>query len=85
MTTTLTTVEAREKFAELINRVTLQHERVVLTRRGKAIAAVIPLEDLQFIQDLQDKQDLDEASNALKEAREQGTYTLEQLQDEIGS
>jgi len=42
----LSTVEARNQFAELINRVAYGKERVILTRRGRALVAVIPLEDL---------------------------------------
>jgi prevent-host-death family protein len=42
----LSTVEARSQFAELINRVAYGKERVILTRRGKALVAVVPLEDL---------------------------------------
>lgn len=45
----LSTVEARTQFADLINRVAYGKERVVLTRRGKALVAVVPLEDLQQI------------------------------------
>lgn len=42
----MTTVEARENFSELINQAAYGHERIVLTRRGKALVAVISLEDL---------------------------------------
>lgn len=42
----MTTVEARENFSDLINKAAYGNERVVLTRRGKALAAVIPLADL---------------------------------------
>jgi len=43
----LSTVEARNQFADLINRVAYGKERVILTRRGKALVAVVPLEDIQ--------------------------------------
>lgn len=42
----LSTVEARTQFADLINRVAYGKERVILTRRGKALVAIVPLEDL---------------------------------------
>ncbi|MBL1177486.1 type II toxin-antitoxin system Phd/YefM family antitoxin [Pantanalinema sp. GBBB05] len=41
----LSTVEARTQFADLINRVAYGKERVILTRRGKALVAIVPLED----------------------------------------
>lgn len=46
----MTTVEARENFSDLINKAAYGNERVILTRRGKALAAVIPLNDLNEIE-----------------------------------
>lgn len=77
ITTHMNTVDAKETFSELINRVSHQHECVILTRRGKEIAALIPIELLTDIKNAQNKQDLADAVAALKEAREQGTITLE--------
>jgi prevent-host-death family protein len=85
MTVTLmNTAEAKEQFTDLINRVTHNKERVILTRRGKEIAAIVPLEDFKLLQDSQDKHDLREAIDALKEARTTGTVTLEQIKEKIG-
>lgn len=83
--TILNTLEAKEQFTDLINRVTHNKERVILTRRGKEIAAVIPIEDLALLQASEDHQDLHEAIEALKEARHEGTVTLQQLKEETGS
>lgn len=47
---TMTTVEARENFSDLINKAAYGQQRVILTRRGKALAAVIPLDDLDNLQ-----------------------------------
>jgi prevent-host-death family protein len=83
-TTYISTIDAKEEFSELINRVSHGKERIVLTRRGKEIAAIVPLEDLLFLQKSQSKNDLDEAVEALQEARTQGAESLEDLKDEIG-
>ena len=45
----MTTVEARENFSDLINKAAYGNERVILTRRGKSLAAVIPLNDLSSL------------------------------------
>ena len=45
----MTTVEARENFSDLINKAAYGNERVILTRRGKALAAIIPLNDLDSL------------------------------------
>lgn len=83
-TTSVNTADAKEEFSELINRVSHNKERIILTRRGKEIAAIIPLEDLVLLEASQNKSDLHEAVEALKEARNHGAITLEELKTEIG-
>lgn len=81
--TVMNTIDAKEQFTDLVNRVVHNKERIILTRRGKEIAAIIPVEDLEVLQHSQDKHDLYEAINALKEARAEGTISLEQLKEEV--
>lgn len=81
--TTMNTVDAKEQFPDLINRVAHSKERIILTRRGKEIAVIIPVEDLAVLQHSKDKQDLHDAINALKEARNDGSVPLEQLMREV--
>ena len=45
----MTTVEARENFSELINQAAYGKQRVVLTRRGKELVAIVPLNDLDSL------------------------------------
>ena len=82
-TTSINTIDAKEEFSELINRVSHNKEKIILTRRGKEIAVIIPIEDLAILQTIQNKTDLQEAAEALKEARNSGTTTLDQLKEEI--
>ena len=82
--TSINTADAKEEFTELVNRVAHHNERIILTRRDKEIAAIIPMEDLKFLEEAQNKTDLEEATEALKEARAQGTFTLEELKTEMG-
>lgn len=84
-TIAVNTVDAKEQFVDLINRVAHNKERIVLTRRGKEVAAIIPIEDLTFLLESQDKQDLREAIDALKEVRSLGAVTLEQLKEDLGT
>jgi prevent-host-death family protein len=85
MTTTMTTVDAKEKFTDLLNHVAHTKERVIIVRRGKEIAALVPLEDLRFLETTQNKEDLREAIDALKEVKNIGSITLEKLKEEIGT
>ena len=45
----ISTVAARDGFAEILNRVSFGKSRIILTRHGKDLVAVIPIEDLQHI------------------------------------
>lgn len=83
--TLVNTSDAKDEFIELVNRVVLNNERIVLTRRGKEVAAIVPIEDLNRLEASQSKTDLDEAAEALKEARSQGSISLEELKTDIGS
>ncbi len=78
------TVKARDEFSDLVNRAAYGKERVVLTRRGKPLAAVVPLEDVELLERLEDRIDLDEARAALAEARDDGTVSWEEIKAEIG-
>ena len=49
--------QARDEFADLVNRVAYGKERIVIKRRGKAIVALIPFEDLEILQDFEDEVD----------------------------
>ncbi len=83
-TTSINTADAKEEFTELVNRVAIHKERIILTRRDKEIAAIVPLEDLKYLEESQNKNDLQEATEALKEARSIGTLSLDELKTDIG-
>jgi prevent-host-death family protein len=50
--------QARDDFAELVNRAAYKEERVIITRRGRAIAAIVPIEDVAYLERLEDEYDL---------------------------
>ena len=57
--------KAREQFSSTLDRVAKHGERVVLERKGKRVAALVPLEDLELIERLEDETDVREARKAL--------------------
>ena len=81
---TVSTREARENFSDVINRAAYGKERVILTRRGKALVAVVPMDDFEILEGLEDKIDLMDALASIKEAEEKGTISLEDLKRELG-
>ncbi len=70
--TRLTVTKAREGLAEMLNRVAYGRERVVIERRGKNLAALVPVEDLDLLEMMEDKIDLDAARKALSEVKAKG-------------
>ena len=80
----ITTVSARNDFSTVLNRAAFGKERVILKRRGKAIAAVVPIDDVALLQSLEDKLDIADALAARKEARKKGAKSLAELRAELG-
>ena len=60
------TSKVRQNFSDVLNRVVYRGERIVLRRRGKDLAAVVPIRDLEFLDELEDRLDLEAAQKALK-------------------
>jgi prevent-host-death family protein len=79
----VTIVDAREHFSDVINRTAYAKERIILTRRGKNIVAIVPLEDLILLEAFEDKLDIQDAKLALKEAKKKGTMSLKEFKEKI--
>ena len=76
--------EARGEFSELVNRAAYRHERVLLTRHGKPIAAIISKEDLEYLEALEDRDDLAAMDAALADPDNQEEIPWEQVKAELG-
>ena len=76
--------KSREGFADTINRVAYGNERVVLRRRGKEVAAVVPIADLRLLEELEDRMDLVDARAALAETKKKGAKSLDGILKELG-
>jgi len=79
----VTTSVARDNFADTINQVTYGKKRITIERRGKAVAAVVPIEDLEILERLEDLLDLEEARISIKEAEESGTIPWEKVKADL--
>jgi prevent-host-death family protein len=71
--------EAREEFSTTVNRVAFGGERVVLTRHGKRVAAVVPIEDLELLESIEDASDLDDVRAALSDPANRDRIAWEEL------
>jgi prevent-host-death family protein len=76
--------EARQDFAELVNRAAYGHERVRVVRRGREVAAIVPIEDVEFLERLEDEYDLQEARTVLLDPETAKPIPWEQVEAELG-
>jgi prevent-host-death family protein len=65
--TRLAASAVRESLGDTLNRVAYGGERIILERHGKAVAALVPMEDLSRLEALEDRLDVEIARKARKE------------------
>jgi prevent-host-death family protein len=64
----MTMTAARRELPEAVNKLVYGNgEPIVLSRRGKDLAAIVPIEDLRLIEELEDRMLTEKAKKALKE------------------
>ena len=80
----VSTVDARSQLSEIINKAAFGKERMILTRRGKEIVAVVPIEDVKLLESLEERVDLEEARVALAGSKKKGTVSWEKIKKELG-
>ncbi|MGA9854544.1 MAG: type II toxin-antitoxin system prevent-host-death family antitoxin [Gammaproteobacteria bacterium] len=75
----MSVVQARKKFAELVNRASLLSDRVYVTKHGKRVAALVSVVDAEILEVLEDRLDLAKVNQARADIAKHGTISLEQL------
>lgn len=82
--TAVSVADARSELAELLNRVAYGKERLVITRHGRQLAALVPVEDLQLANRLRRfvaRKDVTRALAALDAGK---ASSWEELRKELG-
>lgn len=69
MADSISVTEARQDFAEIVNRVAYGNERVIVVRRGRDLVAIVPISDVLMLEAIEDQLDLTEARAALTAAK----------------
>ena len=84
--TKVSTAVARKQFSDMVNRASYAKERVVLTRYGKTLAAIVPAEDLEWLEAMEDRIDSEDAEKALAEMKAKGEkpIPLAKLKKKLG-
>ena len=74
-------IDARKDLAEILNRAAYGKERVVLTRRGKDVAAIVPMDDLAILEAIEDHMDLAESEKILERVKRgsEETFSLDEV------
>lgn len=81
---TINSKQARQDFADNINRVAYGYERLTITRHGKEVAALIPIEDLEFLEELEEELDRKAIDEALEEQGDDPFEDWETVKKELG-
>ncbi len=50
MTEKLSTLDIRQRLGDILNRVALRHDQFIIERKGKPLAAMVPVERLEQMQ-----------------------------------
>lgn len=76
--------EVRAHLTDIVNEVAYGGERVILTRKGRELVAIIPLEDLRALEAIENKIDLEDAKKALHDIEKHGTVSWEDVKRDLG-
>ncbi len=71
----------RNQMADALNRVAYGGERIILERRGKGVAALVSIADLELLEELETQADVRAARKALKE---KGAVPLDKIKKRLG-
>ncbi len=76
--------EARSHLTDIVNGVAYGGKRIILTRKGKGMVAIIPLDDLRVLEAIEDEVDIEDAKKALRNIEKHGTISWEAAKRELG-
>lgn len=77
MNKSISSSSARVNFPEIINQVVYTKERIVIKRRGKAVVALVSIDDLKNLEDWEDQRDSRLLAEAVKASK--GTISLSKV------
>lgn len=83
---TISAAKARDQFADLVNQVAFGNQRAKVTRRGKDLAAIVSLEDLELLEAIEKRLDLIEFLEAMEQWEDSGkkTVSLDEVYNRLG-
>ena len=82
--TTTTISDVRKNLSDTLNIVQYNHERVILQRRGKPVAVIVPIEDYETLEELEDRYDIKESEKILANSTKEDFIPLESVIKDLG-
>lgn len=79
----ITAAEARRNMSELVNRAAYGGERFVVTRHGKELVAIVPLQDATLLDRLRGLLEAREYDAALRAIQEDGTLAWDDVRRDL--
>ena len=79
----VTTAEARKHMSELLNRAAYGKERFVVTRHGKELVAIVPLEEVTLLDRLRSLLSKRDFEAALAEMNDSGTQDWDAVRKDL--
>lgn len=79
----VSSADARNSMGELVNRAAYGGERFVVTRYGKDLVAIVPVEDATLLDRLRTLLEARDYEAALREIAEAGTVPWEEVRREL--
>ncbi|KIC73222.1 Prevent-host-death family protein [Neochlamydia sp. EPS4] len=76
--------QARSELTTIVNHVAFCHDRYVLTRNGKDVAAIVPIDDLEMLETLEDERDIEVAQRVDKDIKKHGTVKWKEIKRDFG-
>jgi prevent-host-death family protein len=83
MSTEFSFSDARNQLTDIANQVAFRGKRVIITRQGRKLIAIVPIEDLETLEAIEDRIDLDDARKALAHAKKHGTKSWESIKKKL--
>ena len=75
---------ARNAFSDLCNRVAYANDRVLITRHGKPIMAMIPVSSYELLEKIERLLDRQSADEAIAGIDEHGAISMEEFKKRLG-
>jgi prevent-host-death family protein len=83
MDSTINAKQVRKELSETLNKVKYTHDRISITKYGKPVAALIPIEDLEFLEEIEEELDRRAIDEALAEQGDDPYIPWEQVKREL--